>query len=209
MVPHPGILWFINTDLGATYGYRAKVSPPNHKLIIKPAGERLLERCCAESQSYIINPTNPCGAFDNGIEHRLHVGGRAADDAEHRRCCRLMLQGFAQFHVALLQFFEQPHILDGNHRLVGKGLKQFYLPVGEWANLFSTDVNRTYGNTLAKQGRYQRSPNSHGDSVGLSVGKIGFSCCEVMYMDRFPVENSSTHWTHTPKRIGSLSEDRH
>src|SRR5215510_3923923 len=102
MVPHPGILWFINTDLGATYGYRAKVSPPNHKLIIKPAGERLLERCCAESQSYIINPTNPCGAFDNCVEDWLHVRRRSTDDSEHLGRCRLMLQRLAQFCVALL-----------------------------------------------------------------------------------------------------------
>ena len=57
----------------------------------------------AESQHHIIDPTNPCGALDDSVEHRLHVGGRAADDAEHLGRCRLMLQGLAQFRVALLQ----------------------------------------------------------------------------------------------------------
>ncbi|TKS58070.1 MAG: hypothetical protein EWM72_03243 [Nitrospira sp.] len=51
----------------------------------------------AESQHHVIDPTNPGGALDDGIEHRLHVGRRAADDAEHLGSCRLMLQGFAQF----------------------------------------------------------------------------------------------------------------
>ena len=46
----------------------------------------------AESQHHVINPTNPGCALDDGVEHRLHVRRRAADDAEHlgRRC--LMLQ---------------------------------------------------------------------------------------------------------------------
>src|SRR5215472_19288102 len=42
-----------------------------------------------------------------------------------------MLQSLAQFRVALLQFFEQPHVLDGDHSLVGKGLQQLDLRQGE------------------------------------------------------------------------------
>ena len=59
-----------------------------------------------ESQYYVIDPANPRGALDDGVEHRLHVCRRAADDAEHLGRRRLMLQGLAQFCVALLQFFE-------------------------------------------------------------------------------------------------------
>ena len=73
-----------------------------------------------EAQHHVINPTNPGGALDDGVENRLHVRGRSADDAEHlgRRC--LMLQCLAQFCVALLQFFEQPDILDGDDGLDAK-----------------------------------------------------------------------------------------
>ena len=66
------------------------MSPRNHRPL-------------AESQHHVINPTNPRGALDDGVEHRLHVRRRAADDAEHLGRCRLMLQGLAQFCVALLQ----------------------------------------------------------------------------------------------------------
>ena len=55
----------------------------------------------AESQHHVINPTNPGGALDDGVEDRLHVRGRAADDAEHLGRCGLMLQGLAQFRIAL------------------------------------------------------------------------------------------------------------
>ena len=80
-----------------------------------------------ESHHHIINPTNPRCAFDYSIEHRLHVRGRAADDAEHLGCRSLMLQGLAQFRVALLDLFEQPHVLDGDDGLVGEGFEQLDL----------------------------------------------------------------------------------
>ena len=78
----------------------------------------------AESQHHVIDPANPCRALDDGIEHRLHVRRRAADDAEHLGRRRLMLQCLAQFRVAFLEFFEQPHVLDGDDRLVGEGFEQ-------------------------------------------------------------------------------------
>ena len=36
-----------------------------------------------ESQQHVINPTNPGRALDDGVEDRLHVCRRAADDAQH------------------------------------------------------------------------------------------------------------------------------
>ena len=70
-----------------------------------------------ESQHHVIDPTNSGSAFNNGVEDRLHVRGRATDDAEYLGRCRLMLQGLAQFRVALLQFLKQPDVLDGDHSL--------------------------------------------------------------------------------------------
>ena len=37
----------------------------------------------AEPQTFVIDPANPRSALDDRIEYRLHVGRRAADDAEH------------------------------------------------------------------------------------------------------------------------------
>jgi hypothetical protein len=63
MIAHPEKPWVVNIDLGtfSRYGYGSKMSPHNHCVPI------------VESQRYIINPTNPSGALDNGVEHRLHV----------------------------------------------------------------------------------------------------------------------------------------
>ncbi len=58
----------------------------------------------AQPQHHVINPANLRRALDDGVEHRLHVRRRAADDAEHLGGRRLMLQRFAQFRVALAEF---------------------------------------------------------------------------------------------------------
>src|SRR5262245_9064587 len=112
MLAHPAIVWFINTDLeeGRVYGYGTKMTPNNQSVPL------------ADSHHHVINSTNPCRALDDSVEDRLHVRRRTADNPEHLGCCRLMLQGLAQFCIALLDLFEKPHILDGDHRLRCKGL---------------------------------------------------------------------------------------
>ena len=76
----------------------------------------------AESQHYIINPTNTRRAFDDGVEDRLHVRGRAADDAEHLGGCRLMLQSLAQFRgsgvLPLQRFGRVPGVAPQSSALV-------------------------------------------------------------------------------------------
>ena len=111
-----------------------------------------------QPQQRVIDPANPRGAIDDGIEHRLHVRRRAADDAEHLGGCSLMLQSLAQLCVALLEFFEQPHVLDSDHCLVGKGLKKRNLLVCKRANFRSADNNSSDGDVLAEQWRSKYSP---------------------------------------------------
>ena len=89
-------------------GIGTKMSPRNQSVAL------------AKSQHHVINPTNLGGALDDGVEYRLHVRGRAADDTEHLGSRCLMFEGFAQFRVALLQFFEQPDVLDRDNGLVGE-----------------------------------------------------------------------------------------
>ena len=81
MFANPANLWLIHTDLDSADGYGTKMSPQNRSVPL------------VESQRHVIDPTNPGGALDDGVEDRLHVRGRAADDAEHLGRCRLMLQG--------------------------------------------------------------------------------------------------------------------
>src|SRR5215813_516091 len=139
MLPHPGKPRFVNAHVTATNGYWTKMNPRSQNVSV------------AESQHYVVHATNPGGALDDSVEHRLHVGRRAADDAQHLRCRCLMLQGFAQFCIALLNLLEQPHILDGDHSLVGESFKKSDLLVRERPDLCSADHNGPDWNAFSKQ----------------------------------------------------------
>jgi hypothetical protein len=148
MLAHPTKPWLIKTHLESPigYGYRTKMSSRNDTFPF------------AESQRHIIDPTDSSGALDDGVEDRLHVRGQAADNAEHLGRCRLVLQGFAQFCVTLLQFFEQSHVLDRDHRLVCEGLEERNLFVSERTRLDSSNKDRAQRCTLPEQRDGQPSP---------------------------------------------------
>ena len=110
---------------------------------------------------HVINPTNPRRALDYGVEHRLHVRRRAADDAEHLGRGGLMLQRFAQFRIARLQLLEQPDVLDRDHRLVGEGFQESDLLFRERTNLRPTNRDSSNGNTLSQQWCYKHAPGAN------------------------------------------------
>src|SRR5262249_22064226 len=126
MLAHPAIVSLISRPRIAN-GYGTKMRSRNQRAVL------------VEPQHHVINPTNPGGALDNCIEHRLNIRRRAADDAEHLGGCRLMLQGLAQFCVALLDLLEQSHVLYSDDGLVSKCFQQF-------------DLRRTEGTYLAADG---------------------------------------------------------
>jgi len=123
MLTHPSALWFINADRFAGDRYGTKMSPDNVHVAV------------TEAQHHIINPANSRGALDDRIEDRLYIGGRAADDTEHLRCCGLMLQRLAEFRVAFLEFFEEADILDRDDCLASECFEQFDLSLGKRTNL--------------------------------------------------------------------------
>ena len=149
-----------------------------------------------ESQHHVINPANPRGALDDGIEHRLHVRRRAADDAEHLGRRRLMLQRLAQFCVALLDLLEQPHVLDGDHGLSRQRFQAVDLLLGERADLHAADMNRPDGNSLAQQRRGQHRPNAETSREGRSE-VVFWHCCQVMNVKGSPVNHGSAGYRAT------------
>src|SRR5215470_4516136 len=84
VVAHPTKPWFINTDLFALNGYRYRTE-------MRPRNEIV---ALTKSQPQVIDAANPRRALHDGVEHRLHIRGRPADNNEHLRGCCLMLQGF-------------------------------------------------------------------------------------------------------------------
>src|SRR5262245_30083577 len=155
MLAHPANLWLIDTDLDAGGGYRTKMSPQNHSIAL------------AQPQNHVIDPANPRGALNDGVENRLHVRGRAADDAEHLRCRRLMLQSFTQLCVALSDLFEQPHVLDGNDRLASESFEQFNMSVRKWTHFDASDVDHTNRRSFSDHRHAEICPDSPSQAVAF------------------------------------------
>ena len=66
------------------------------------------------------------GQPDDGVERRAQLVAHAGDEL------RLVLARLCKLAVLVLDFVEQPHVLDRDHRLVGEGLHERDLLVGEW-----------------------------------------------------------------------------
>ena len=85
-----------------------------------------------------VSATQPYRVLDEGIQHRREIECRAADDLEDLARRGLLLQrladlgmGVRQRLVLILQLREQPHILNGDDRLVDEGLEQLHVIVRE------------------------------------------------------------------------------
>ena len=112
--------------------------PAIHLFKYQPPGNRHRERCpqhcirfgtdrreCCQLDRIAHNAKNgACVAVDQavsaigyGLKHRLHFGWRTGDHLENVGRRGLPFQRF-------LCLVEQPHILDRDHRLVGKGAQQ-------------------------------------------------------------------------------------
>ena len=107
---------------------------------------------------------NPClaeprGVLGDGVHDRLEVGRRARDDPQDLAvavCCSSA--SVSSRLPGSRSSCEQAHVLDGDHRLVGEGLEQLDLLVGERPRLASADDDDADGLALPQ----------HRDAPGLS-----------------------------------------
>jgi hypothetical protein len=58
-----------------------------------------------------------------------------------------------KFARARLYFVEQSHVFDRDHRLIGEGLQQLNLTVGEWPHRVSSQSNNAIAKLMPFQGR--------------------------------------------------------
>src|SRR5215467_15745872 len=109
--------------------------------------------------------------LDQRIEYFLHVEGRPADDLQNIGSGRLLFQGFCQLALARLLSLKQPRVLDGDHCLVGEGLEQIDLSVGERADLGASDDNHADGLTCTNQrdGQYSAVSKASGIIATLRI----------------------------------------
>src|SRR5262245_48150320 len=103
-----------------------------------------------------------------------------------------MLQGLAQFCIALLDLLEQPHILDGDNRLIGKGLEKSDLLFRKRPYFGSADLNRADGNSFTKQRRNKNRARACNLLARLGFLVLRFKLWhDIMNMNRLAVDDRS------------------
>src|SRR5262245_50525573 len=100
-----------------------------------------------------------------------------------------MLQGLAQFRIALLDLLEETNILDSDHCLVGKSFEELNMLLGKRANLHPTDHDRPDRNALTQQWRGEYCPNADTSGKARSETILWF-CCQVMNVNGFTINHS-------------------
>src|SRR5262245_65650581 len=129
------------------------------------------------------------------IQHRLNISWRASDDAQNLTRRRLLFQRF-------LEFLEQPHVLNGDHGLVGKGFKELDLGRSEGTNLGSTCVQRSNEFSLLTKGNGQP-----GAPTGYHCRKIILRGSDVGNMKRAMLAYPVILWLiHTD--LGAINRPR-
>src|SRR5215475_2630989 len=183
MLPHPRKPRFVNAHVTATNGYWTKMRPHDHQVAV------------AESQHHIIDPTNPRRALDDGVEDRLNIGRRMADDTEYLGRCRLVLQGLAQFRVALLDLLEQSHVLNGDNGLISEDFKKSYLLFGEGPNFRPANRNHSDRSSLPEQGCRKNSASATGLLHESRFRKLSLNLGhDVVHMNRLLINNGPARW---------------
>src|SRR5437867_136417 len=89
-----------------------------------------------------VGATEPRCVLDERFQDGLEVERGAADDLQDFAGGGLLLQRVGQGLVPGLELLEQAHVLDGNDRLVGEGLEQADLPLGEGPYLGAAEADR-------------------------------------------------------------------
>ncbi len=129
----------------------------------------------------------PQPAAHDGIERRLRVGRRIADDFENFRGRGLLLQRLGEIVGALAQLVEQPRVLDGDDGLRGEVLHQLDLLVGEGLNLLAVDGDHADQFVILEHRHRKHGADAADLNAGdrkLIAAAIGFVGPQVGDLDR-------------------------
>src|ERR1044071_3587796 len=119
-----------------------------------------------------------------------------------------MFQRLAQFGVALLQFLEQPNVLDCDHRRVGECLEQRDLFVSKGTDFKAADDKCTDRISFSQEWRNQHRAIARYFLASLGFWVLGIDLrSKIMNMDHFSFNDGATYGCTTSDL--SRSRNRH
>src|SRR5207249_5426789 len=93
----------------------------------------------------------PGRALHDRVEDRLQLALRTADYTKDLTGRGLLIERLRQRPILRLELLEQADVLNGDDRLVGKGLEQRNLTVGEGPDLCAADPDDPKSNSFAHE----------------------------------------------------------
>src|SRR4029453_13873142 len=151
-------------------------------------------------------------AAHDGVEDRLRVGRRVADNFENFRGRGLLLQRFRKIISALAQFVQQARVLDGDDGLGCEILNQLDLFVGEGTDFLTIDA---YGShqcfTLKHRYAQKRSGptrcyEGNHSQVAFNIGRLSGEVADVNDFTRGSNSGERTSRIHAKLKFGTLSQ---
>src|SRR5262249_12985478 len=211
----PGIVMHIgDVDHGAvedgSAGGRLWVGSPRIEALQKCATLWWEVATRYEVLTFAIKPVrvSPCTiteaycTVDDCVENWLHISRGLADHAQDLARRRLLLQQLAQVAVPRLQLLEQPHVLDRDDRLVGEGLQERKVAVGEPAWLQSRDSNHTDRYVIAHHRHVNETPEASRPTYVTLVLSDGRVCLDVAHRRRRSLAHRSRRHRHAVEKNG-------
>ena len=125
---------------------------------------------------------------------------READDRVERRPelvrhvgkkLGLVLVGDLELAALVLDFTEQPHVLERNRRLVAEGSKQANLAIAEWPHLLPPDQNRTERLSFPVERRDQDRAVTEACRQFVAEWIFGGFGKHVVHVDSFAIDNGT------------------
>src|SRR5262249_43523272 len=138
-----------------------------------------------------VGVTKAGSRFNERLQHRLEIEGRAADDLKHVGGGRLLLDGLAQRVRPRLPLLEQSRVLDGDHGLIGKSLEQSNLSLREELHFAAAECDCANRDTFSHHGHAKYRAETPVSCVFAALGKFGVFGLQVGNMEGSPIENRS------------------
>ncbi len=127
----------------------------------------------------------------DGVEDRLHVRLRLADHPEDLGGGGLLIQRVRQVTVARLELLEETHVLDRDDRLVGEGLEQGDLALGEGPRLGAANADHADGHAFSHQGDAEYRAMAQAPRGLAALRELVLANLYVGHVNGPPVEDGS------------------
>ena len=127
-----------------------------------------------------------------GPENQVQIERRTADHLQNVGGRSLLFQGLGQVTGARLHFIKQAHVVDGDHSLFGKRLKERDLPIGESARLEAHEGDHADRLAVAKHRHSQNGPEAKVNDPSRGIFQV--------FRDVRDVDDRAKSGSHVTKR---------